>query len=214
MTHTVNFVKNQILHHSLGMSQYEAFGGKKLNIGWLRTFGYKCWALIPKNIRRKGQYKSVKGIFVGYFNDSKAYKIWIPESHTILKVRDAIFDKSNHIEQVTIHATDDDDLLALWTNEPPISITPQCSPSPSLISEWTSDADLPMQPRPNTNKSEIGEDIKREGREHKGKGANQPDNKETTKDEEATQRNSPKDFEKGPWLDPDNQALTLPHGLR
>ena len=45
---------------------------------------------------------------MGYYDNSKAYKIWIPRTKTILKARDAIFDESNHIERVTIHATDDD----------------------------------------------------------------------------------------------------------
>ena len=33
------------------------------------------------SIRWKGQYKSIEGIFVGYSDDSKAYKIWIPRTH-------------------------------------------------------------------------------------------------------------------------------------
>ena len=58
---------------------------------------------------------------VGYFDDSKAYKIWIPCTQTVLKVRDVIFDEYNHIERVTIHATDDDDLPDLWNDKIPIS---------------------------------------------------------------------------------------------
>ena len=106
------------------MSPYEAFWGTKPRLDWLRTYGCKCWALIPKAIRRKGEYKSVEGIFIGYFNDSKAYKVWVPHTHSILKARDVIFDESNHIERVTIHATDDDDLPNLWTNEINITTTP------------------------------------------------------------------------------------------
>ena len=33
--HTVNFVKNRILHHRMGRSPYEAFWGKKPSIDWL-----------------------------------------------------------------------------------------------------------------------------------------------------------------------------------
>ena len=92
------------------MSPYEAFWDSKLKVDWLCTYGCKCWALIPKAVRQKGQYKSIEGIFVGYFDDSKAYKVWIPRTHTILKAKDVIFDESNHIERVMIHATDNDDL--------------------------------------------------------------------------------------------------------
>ena len=71
-------------------------------------YGCKCWVLTPKVTRRKEEYRSVEGIFVGYFDNSKAYKVWVPRTHTVLKVRDVIFDESNHIEQVTIHTTNDD----------------------------------------------------------------------------------------------------------
>ena len=33
--YTVNFVKNQVLHHQLGISPYEAFWEKKPSIDWL-----------------------------------------------------------------------------------------------------------------------------------------------------------------------------------
>ena len=52
---------------------------------------------------------------MGYYDNSKAYKVWVPRTNTILKVRDAIFNESNHIKRVTIHATDNDDLPNLWT---------------------------------------------------------------------------------------------------
>ena len=127
--HTVNFIKNRILHKRIEKSPYEAFWGSKPKVDWLRTYGCKCWALVPKAVRRKGQYKSVEGIFVGYFDDSKAYKVWVPRTHTILKARDVIFDESNHIERVTIHATDDDDLPNLWTDEIDITTTPSHIPA-------------------------------------------------------------------------------------
>ena len=114
--HTVNFVRNQIIHSHLDTSPYEAFWKSKPKIDWLRTYGSKCWALIPKVTRGKGTYKSADGIMVGYFDDSKAYNIWIPHMQTVLKARDVIFDEYHHIERVTIHATDDDDLPDLWND--------------------------------------------------------------------------------------------------
>jgi hypothetical protein len=43
--HTVNFIRNQILHSRLGISPYEAFWGTKPRLDWLRAYGSKCWAL-------------------------------------------------------------------------------------------------------------------------------------------------------------------------
>ena len=50
--HMVNLIKNQVLHHRLGISPYEAFW-EKPSIDWLHTYGCKCWALVPKAIRQK-----------------------------------------------------------------------------------------------------------------------------------------------------------------
>ena len=86
--HTVNFVKNRLFHARIEKSPYESFWGRKPRVDWLRTFGIKCWVLVPKSIRKKGNFRSVEGIFVGYFDNSKAYKIWFPQSWTILKSRD------------------------------------------------------------------------------------------------------------------------------
>ena len=48
--HTINFVKNRVLHSRIGMSPYEAFWDSKPKVDWLCTYGCKCWALIPKAV--------------------------------------------------------------------------------------------------------------------------------------------------------------------
>ena len=35
VVHTVNFIKNRILHHRMGKYPYEAFWGKKPSVDWL-----------------------------------------------------------------------------------------------------------------------------------------------------------------------------------
>ena len=85
----------------------------------------------------------MEGIFVGYYNDSKAYKIWIPGTRSIIKVRDAIFNEYNHIEYITIHATDEDDIPDLWISEILVSITP-AGHAPS--GEWEESGGLPFKP--------------------------------------------------------------------
>ena len=114
--HTVNFVRTCVLHARIGMSPYQAFWGTWPRIDWLRTFGCKCWSLVPKDKWKKGDFRSIEGVFVGYYNDSKAYKVYVPRTHRVIKVRDVIFDEAKHIEHITIHATDDDDQPELWVN--------------------------------------------------------------------------------------------------
>ena len=91
----------------------------------------------------------VEGTFVGYFDNSKAYKIWIPRTHSLLKVRDAIFDEANHIECVTIHNTDEDDPSTLWTDDLPVTIVTHGIPN----SETESDEEEPP-PHSETQPSE------------------------------------------------------------
>ena len=51
--HTVNFIKNCILHSCLSISPYQAFWGMKPKVDWLHIYGSKCWALIPKSTHLK-----------------------------------------------------------------------------------------------------------------------------------------------------------------
>jgi hypothetical protein len=56
---------------------------------------YDCtivYTHIPKQKRRKWDPKSEKGIFVGYSNDTKGYRVWYSKSNKIL-CRDIIFEK-------------------------------------------------------------------------------------------------------------------------
>ena len=135
--HTTNFIKNRILHSCLGTSPYQAFWGTKPRIDWLRIYGSKCWALIPKATRTKNQFRSLEGMFVGYYNNLKAYRIWIPKTNTVLKARDVIFNESNHIKRVTIHTTDNDDLPDLWTKTLNSTFTQTTKPSHTITHNHT-----------------------------------------------------------------------------
>ena len=82
----------------------------------------------------------------------------------ILKARDTIFDEYNHLECIIIHATDEDNLPTLWTDDLPISIITQKLPGPSI--EWTNDDELLIQPNIEPkhleDKEEEGSQSKRE----------------------------------------------------
>ena len=213
--HTVNFVRNRVLHSKIGMTPYQAFWDIKPRIDWLRAYGSKCWALVPKPTRKKGEYKSIEGIFVGYFDNSHAYKVWIPRTHTIMKVRDAIFDESNHIEHVTIITNEDeDDLPELWKNN---HFFVQHTPSHVPISgiSWTENG-LPFPLSPTSITGQAAEE-----QEHEEKQQEKLEEKETEEEEveeelkegyEPIPMVTPKDFEKGPWTDPSN--IQYGHGKR
>jgi hypothetical protein len=75
------------------MTSEEAFSGKKPNVENLRIFGCPVYSHIPKDKRNKLEPSGKKGIFVGYSESSKAYRIYIPEQHKIEVSRDVTFNE-------------------------------------------------------------------------------------------------------------------------
>jgi hypothetical protein len=75
------------------MTLEEAFSGKKPNVENLRIFGCPVYSHIPKDKRNKLEPSGKKGIFVGYSDLSKAYRIYIPEKHKIEVSRDVTFNE-------------------------------------------------------------------------------------------------------------------------
>ena len=89
--------------------------------------------------------------------------MWIPQTHTIMKVRDAIFNESNHIECVTIMNEDEDDLPELWKNN---YFLVQHTPSHIPISgiSWTENG-LPFPPSPTSITRQTAEEQEHEEKE-------------------------------------------------
>ena len=79
-----------------GETPYERWHGVKPKVDHLRVFGSKCYAHIPDEKRKKLDPKAEKGIFVGYPDGSKGYKIFIPESRRFIRSRDVKFLENSH----------------------------------------------------------------------------------------------------------------------
>jgi hypothetical protein len=76
---TTIYVHKRSPHHILkDMTPKEAFSGKKPNVEHLRIFGCPIYIHIPKDKRKKLEPSIKKGIFMGYNESSKAYRIYIP----------------------------------------------------------------------------------------------------------------------------------------
>jgi hypothetical protein len=87
-------VKNISPHRILkDMTPKESFSGKKPNVENLRIFGCPVYSHIPKDKRNKLEPSGKKGIFVGYRDSSKAYRIYIPEQHKIEVSKDMTFNE-------------------------------------------------------------------------------------------------------------------------
>ena len=75
------------------MTPEEAFFGKKRDVGHLCIFGCIAYSYVPKEKRTKLEPTAKKGIFVGYSETSKAFRIYIPAQRRVVVRRDVKFEE-------------------------------------------------------------------------------------------------------------------------
>ena len=93
-TWTTIYVHNRISHSALGFkTPEELFKGKKHEVSHLKIFGCLVYVHIPNEKRTKLDPSRKKGIFVGYCEVSKAFRIYIPGFHHMEISRDVTFDE-------------------------------------------------------------------------------------------------------------------------
>jgi hypothetical protein len=78
-----------------GKKTYELWFNKLPDINNLKIFGTEIYAHTPKEKRRKWDQKGRKGIFVGYSEETKAYRICF-NGREISLSRDVIFKEESH----------------------------------------------------------------------------------------------------------------------
>lgn len=71
----------------------DAWSGHKPSIKHLKVFGCIAYAQIPKEKRKKLDDRGEKCIFIGYSENSKAYKLFNPITNKVIISRDVIFDE-------------------------------------------------------------------------------------------------------------------------
>jgi transposase InsO family protein len=90
----VVYVQNRLSHSALGLkTPEEMFTEKKPKVSHLKIFGCPVFIHIPKEKRNKLEPSGKKGIFVGYCEVSKAFRIYIPGHRHIEISRDMTFDE-------------------------------------------------------------------------------------------------------------------------
>jgi hypothetical protein len=88
------YVQNRLSHSALGLkTPREMFTGKKLEVSHLKIFGCPVFIHILKEKRKKLEPSRKKGLFVGYCEVSKAFRIYIPGHRHIEINRDVTFDE-------------------------------------------------------------------------------------------------------------------------
>ena len=95
-TRKTMYVQNRTPHRVLdNKTPEEAFSGEKPKVSHLRIFGCLVYIHIPKEKRTKIDPSGRKGIFVGYSDTSKAYRIYFPGFKKIDISRDVTFDEDS-----------------------------------------------------------------------------------------------------------------------
>jgi hypothetical protein len=74
-----------------GVTPYEAWTGRKPELGHIRVFGCIAFVHVPKEKRRKLDDKSIKCILLGYEPGTKVYRLYEPITRRVIKSRDVIF---------------------------------------------------------------------------------------------------------------------------
>jgi Reverse transcriptase (RNA-dependent DNA polymerase)/gag-polypeptide of LTR copia-type/Integrase core domain len=90
---TACYVRNRCTTSALdnGKTPYEAYFNKVPNINDLKVFGSIAYAHIPKEKRKKLDNRAIKCVFLGYPEESKAYRLMELGSRKIIISRDVTF---------------------------------------------------------------------------------------------------------------------------
>ncbi|WJX61599.1 hypothetical protein P8452_46671 [Trifolium repens] len=81
---TTCYIQNRIyIRPMLNKTTYELFKGRKPNISYFHQFGCTCYILNNKVYKKKFDAKACKGIFIGYSERSKAYRVYNSETNTV-----------------------------------------------------------------------------------------------------------------------------------
>ena len=93
-TRTIVYVQNCTPHRVLDNKiPEEAFSRVKPEVSHMRIFGFPEYIHVPKEKRTKFDPSGRKGVFIGYGDTSKAYRIYFPGFKNIDITRDITFDE-------------------------------------------------------------------------------------------------------------------------
>ena len=95
-TRTTIYVQNQISHSALGnKAPEEIFSSEWPEVSHLNIFGCPVYIHIPKEKISKLDPLGKKGLFIGYSEQSKAYRIYIPGYRQMELSKDVTFDEDS-----------------------------------------------------------------------------------------------------------------------
>lgn len=73
-----------------GKTPYKLWLNKRIDLNSFKVFGSKVHVHIPKEKRRKWDPKSKEGIFVGYEDNTKGYRVYFPSTGKVEIARNIV----------------------------------------------------------------------------------------------------------------------------
>ncbi|CAG9787134.1 unnamed protein product [Diatraea saccharalis] len=91
--HTAVYTKNHLPHSANGGAIPEKlWSGNDVDVNKFKVFGSRAFVHIPKELRKKWDYKGKEYIFVGYCDETKGYRFSDPNIPSrVIKSRDVVF---------------------------------------------------------------------------------------------------------------------------
>jgi transposase InsO family protein len=117
---TAVYIQNKSPHKVLGRkTPEEVFTGRRPEVGHFRIFGCLVYCHVPSEKRTKLEATAEKGIFVGYSETSKAYRVYIPSLRKTVVRRDVKFEEDRALRKAhgTVPATAGDQELETQKTE-------------------------------------------------------------------------------------------------
>jgi hypothetical protein len=97
---TTVFLVNMSPHKVLGrVTPEEAFTGKKHDVSHFRIFGSLVYYHVPSENRKKLEPMAIKGIFVGYIETTKAYRVYVSALRRPVIRRDVKFEEGRALSK-------------------------------------------------------------------------------------------------------------------
>ncbi|UYV71448.1 hypothetical protein LAZ67_8003257 [Cordylochernes scorpioides] len=91
LIHTSTFIRNRCPRNNDCKTPHELFTKRKPVVSHLKIIGSKSFAVNNRPNRSKFAPRSEEYKLIGYFTESKAYRLWKPGTRTIIKSRDVRF---------------------------------------------------------------------------------------------------------------------------
>ncbi|KAE8957832.1 hypothetical protein PF011_g31004 [Phytophthora fragariae] len=119
---TAIYIKNRLpSSKSPDKTPFDIVYKSKPNVMHMRIFGCKAFVLTPKEKRLKWDPKAREGIFMGYEERSKAYRVYDIEAGQVVISRDVTFDESSFDESKAV-ANEEVDQLTDYFDDMQIAI--------------------------------------------------------------------------------------------